>query len=137
MEIMASPQSKDSRVAFGLLKAADQAALAALAMVALVLLAAWWYVAGGGRGGLVEFDAQPAVPPAYLVDINSADWPELAQLPGVGETLARRIVETRRQQGPYLSHEDLRRVRGIGPATLERLRPHLRPLPEAGSLAGP
>lgn len=121
----------------GLLKAADQAVVAALALLALVLMAAWWYLRGGAQGGLVEFDQHPATPPAFLVDVNSADWPELAQLPGIGETLARRIVQTRREQGPYLSHQDLRRVRGIGPATLERITPYLRPLPEAGSLAGP
>ncbi len=129
--------NKDNSAAFGLLKAADQAVVAALALLALVLLAAWWHVHGGGRGGLLEFDQHPADPPTFLVDINSADWPELAQLPGIGETLARRIVDARRQHGPFLSHQDLRRVRGIGPATLERLRPYLRPLPEAGSLAGP
>lgn len=134
---MASPVPKDHSAPFGLLKAADQAVVAALALLALVLLGAWWYVRGGGRGGLVEFDQHPVDPPAFLVDINSADWPELAQLPGIGETLARRIVETRRQHGPFLHHQDLRRVRGIGPATLERLRPYLRPLPQAGSLAGP
>ena len=58
--------------------------------------------------------------------------PELAELPGVGETLARRIVEVRRERGPFADHEDLRRVRGIGPRTLERLRPYLLPMAESG-----
>lgn len=133
---MPSLKPKHSSAPFRLLKAADQAVVGALALLALVLLAGWWYVQSGWRGGLVEFEQHRAQPPAFLVDINSADWPELAQLPGIGETLARRIVETRRKHGPYLSHNDLRRVRGIGPATLERLTPYLRPLPEAGSLAG-
>ncbi|MCL6502570.1 MAG: helix-hairpin-helix domain-containing protein [Pirellulales bacterium] len=137
MSEMSSPQLQDSRLPWGLLKSADQVAMGILAMAALVLLAAWWYVQGGWHGRLVEFDQQPARPPEFLVDINTADWPELAQLPGIGEMLARRIVESRRTHGPYLSHQDLRRVRGIGPATLERLRPHLRPLPDAGRLAGP
>jgi len=44
-------------------------------------------------------------------------------LPGIGPVLARRIVEGR----PYARVEDLLKVKGIGPATLERLRPYLRP----------
>jgi competence protein ComEA len=54
----------------------------------------------------------------------------------VGETLARRIVETRAAEGPFVDFDDLRRVRGIGPKTLERMKPYLRPLPAAGNVAG-
>jgi len=72
----------------------------------------------------------------YLVDVNSADWPELAQLPGIGEVLARRIVEERTAGGPFRDLDDLQeRVRGIGPATLERLRPFVAPLPPTTGLA--
>ena len=64
-------------------------------------------------------------------------WPELTQLPGIGETLARRIVESRRQAGPFADHEDIRRVRGIGPRTLERISPYLQSMPAAAAVAGP
>jgi len=64
-------------------------------------------------------------------------WPELAQLPGIGESLGRRIVESRRQDGPFIDHDDLRRVQGIGPRTLERLKPYLCPLPAKASIAAP
>ncbi len=67
---------------------------------------------------------------------TTADWPEFAQLPDIGETLARRIVESRVEQGPYADHDQLLRVRGIGPRTLERMRPYLRPMPEAANVAG-
>ena len=72
----------------------------------------------------------------FTVDVNSATWPELVQLPEVGETLAKRIVEVRAESGPYLDHEDLRRVPGIGPKTLDRIRPYLRPIPNAETVAG-
>jgi len=36
--------------------------------------------------------------------------------------LAARILESRARDGPFLNPEDLLRVRGIGPATLERIR---------------
>lgn len=53
------------------------------------------------------------------VDINIASVEELQLLPRVGPVLAGRIVEGR----PYESVDALVDVRGIGPATLERLRP--------------
>ncbi len=73
----------------------------------------------------------------FQVDVNSAGWPELSQLPGIGEALARRIVESREQQGPFADHQELRRVRGIGPRTLERISPFLRPMPQTANVAGP
>lgn len=56
------------------------------------------------------------------VDINRADTLALQVLPGVGPALARRIAEARRES-PFRTVDDLVRVRGIGPATVERLRP--------------
>ena len=56
------------------------------------------------------------------IDVNRATAAELRRLPGIGPTLSQRIVETREQQ-PFRSVEELRRVRGIGAKTLEKLRP--------------
>ena len=55
------------------------------------------------------------------VDINRATEDELRTLPGVGSALAARIIETRRRDGPFVSVEDLGRVRGFGRARLARL----------------
>jgi len=51
------------------------------------------------------------------LDPNHAPRDHLMRLPGIGETLANRIIEGR----PYRSAEQLRRVDGIGDVTLERL----------------
>jgi competence protein ComEA len=59
---------------------------------------------------------------AAPLDLNRADTTALQSLPGVGPALARRIVEAR-SQAPFRTVDDLLRVRGIGPATLTRLRP--------------
>ena len=72
----------------------------------------------------------------FQVDVNKAQWPELATLPGVGQKLAERIVQSREETGPYTDIDDLRRVRGIGPRTLETLRPYLRPMPRRQAVAG-
>jgi competence protein ComEA len=118
------------------LRRLDQAGIAALALVAIVALGGYWLAHGGHRGQLIEIDRAEPRPARFIVDINHAQWPELSQLPGIGETLARRIVESRDEQGPFADHEDLRRVRGIGPLTLDRLRPYLRPMPSSENVAG-
>ena len=119
----------------GFLRRIDQAAIAALTCAFLVALAIHWLAQGGATGRLIEIDRAPRQTARFTVDINEAEWPELAQLPDIGETLARRIVDSRKTRGPYADHEDLRRVRGIGPRTLEGLRPYLRPMPGSGDVA--
>lgn len=56
------------------------------------------------------------------VRLNQADPRELQTLPGIGPALARRIVAAR----PFARIDDLLGVPGIGPKTLERLRPRVR-----------
>ncbi|MBP0040666.1 MAG: helix-hairpin-helix domain-containing protein [Roseofilum sp. SBFL] len=55
-----------------------------------------------------------------LVNLNTATQAELEALPGIGETLAQRIIAFRQQQ-PFTSLEDLDRVSGIGPSLLRKL----------------
>jgi competence protein ComEA len=62
-----------------------------------------------------------ATPPAEPLDVNRASEPELARLPGVGPALAARIVAAR----PFADVDELRKVKGVRRATLERLRPHV------------
>ncbi|MCS7216409.1 MAG: helix-hairpin-helix domain-containing protein [Candidatus Bipolaricaulota bacterium] len=55
------------------------------------------------------------------LDLNRATAAELERLPGIGPVLARRIVEWRETYGPFRSVQDLLKVPGIGPKTLEGL----------------
>lgn len=55
------------------------------------------------------------------IDVNSAESRELALLPGVGPVLANRIVENRVRLGPFRRVDDLGRVHGIGPKTLQQV----------------
>lgn len=59
------------------------------------------------------------------LDLNTATAAQLQLLPGVGPAIAQRIVDDRDARGPYRTIRDLDRVKGVGPRTLERLRPHL------------
>lgn len=58
------------------------------------------------------------------VDVNAADEVTLQRIPGVGPTLARRIVDARGLDR-FKSPDDLRRVKGVGPKTLEAVRPYV------------
>lgn len=58
-----------------------------------------------------------------LVNINSAGATELETLPGVGTVTAQAILDWRAKNQRFATIEDLLDVRGIGEATLERLRP--------------
>jgi competence protein ComEA len=69
---------------------------------------------------------------AAAVDVNSASAAELEALPGIGAAKAAAIVEER-QTRPFASVEDLERVRGIGPALVAELRPHITVSPAAAS----
>ena len=88
--------------------------------LALGTTVGWWVAHGGWSGRLIEVERAEPQNARFQVDVNRADWPELANLPGVGSVLAHRIVDCRRIGGPFADHEDLRRrVPGLGPRTLE------------------
>lgn len=73
-----------------------------------------------------EPPASPTKPGAAgRLDINRATVEQFEKLPGIGLTLAKRIIEQRMAHGPFRSVEDLRSVKGIGEKRMERLRPLL------------
>ena len=56
------------------------------------------------------------------IDINTASAERLALLSGIGAVKAAAIVTYREQNGAFESVEDLTKVSGIGPATIEKNR---------------
>jgi competence protein ComEA len=61
--------------------------------------------------------------PLPPVDLDVATEHEIDALPRIGPTMAHRIVANRDSFGPFGSVDALRRVKGLGPATLQRLVP--------------
>jgi len=58
------------------------------------------------------------------IDINRAGKEELMRLPGIGATIAERIVLYRRKHGAFRTLSGLRGVKGIGKKKLERIIPY-------------
>jgi len=104
---------------------------AACAAVVLGLALSW--ARPGPQPVWVQESLQPAPTPMpqlpgqpLRISVNLATAEELQKLPGIGPVLARRIVDDRARNGQYARPEDLLRVKGIGPKTLESLKPYLQ-----------
>ncbi len=96
-----------------------QGATVGLLILALGLLG--WHAATAMRWGARPTDA--VADPTPRIDLNRADRAQLLQLPHVGEVTAEHIEEYRQSHNGFRSVDELRQVRGVGPALLEQLRP--------------
>jgi competence protein ComEA len=77
----------------------------------------------------VALAAQAADPQPGLtgtVNVNTATLEELQLLPGIGAARAEALIVLRKQRGGFKSLAELKDVKGIGDASLERLRPYVR-----------
>lgn len=98
-------------------------ALLAAVVGAIVLYRSW--------DGWHSHEQPSGSPPAFRLNPNTAPWEELACLPDLGPVVAKRIVEHREASEaagtsrPFRSETDLDKVPGIGPRTLEEIRPYL------------
>jgi comEA protein len=70
-------------------------------------------------------------PPAHPVDLNVATAEQLQQVPGIGPSTAKAIVNFRQKSGPFQRIEDLLAIKGISKARLEKMRPYLTISPAA------
>jgi len=83
--------------------------------------------APGKRGVRSSTVAETPVP-SRRVDVNVADERALEAVPGIGPSLAGRIVAYRRLHGPFSSVGELRKVKGIGPVKLKKMMPSIAPI---------
>jgi competence protein ComEA len=63
--------------------------------------------------------SQPAT--GAKVNINTADAPTLETLPGIGPSLAQRILDYRQTNGPFTQSQDIMNVSGIGPGIFAKI----------------
>jgi len=62
---------------------------------------------------------------AGVVNINTADVAQLSLLPRIGAKVAQRIVDYRKEHGPFAKTSDLMQVKGIGDKSFENLSSYL------------
>jgi competence ComEA-like helix-hairpin-helix protein len=98
-----------------------QVALALLLGLAAGLLA--WHVYGMQTWGSRPTELDASATPILKFDLNRADRAQLLQLPGVGDSLARRILAYRTAHNGFRDVEELQNVSGIGATMLAKLRP--------------
>jgi len=85
--------------------------------VALIVLSALLAVPQVGFAAETDRAEEPG-----KIDLNRATAEELQALPGIGASLAQRIVEYRKENGPFQRIEDLMNVRGIGEKNFLKIR---------------
>lgn len=107
------------------LRRGDQLFVGTLVALGIGLLALSWIRLTTWGAPLVEIERLPSRQYDYQLDINRATWIEWTLLEGIGEKLAQRIVTYREEHGPFTVVDDLSNVPGIGPKTLDRIRPWL------------
>ncbi len=106
-----------------------QRAAALLLLLAVGLLA--WHTYGAQRWSCRPAALEADALDSPGIDLNQADHAQLLQLPGVGENLVRRIEAYRAEHHGFRDVDELRRVGGIGPKLLEKLRPFVYVEPRA------
>jgi competence protein ComEA len=62
---------------------------------------------------------------AGVVNINSASSEQLQLLPGVGPSVAERVIAFRKENGQFKAAEDLLLVPGIGEKSFALIKPHI------------
>jgi competence protein ComEA len=80
-------------------------------------------VSGGTLHSAPTMTTQAALPITGPLNINTASAAELEALPGIGPTLAGRVIDYRQRHGYFRSVDELEAVQGISTRMVEELRP--------------
>lgn len=135
---------------WGFTRSEQRATLFLLSTFGLGVLV-WWYCASQPPPAIdavelaalenfmrtaLEVDSSRGLPPTSLqatngvaaearIDLNAATYNDLVKLPGIGPVMAKRIIDFRATHGGFKRLQDLRKVKGVGAKTYEKLAPLL------------
>ena len=114
----------ESRVVLGF-RPQDRHIMTVLMSALLLWLVIEWIVVATRRPDPLLLQRGSEFQANFRVNVNESIWVDWMQLEGIGPSLAQRIVAYRSLNGRFSSIEDVARVPGIGPTTLDRIRPWL------------
>lgn len=100
----------------------DRRVVSVFVVVAFLLMVVNWGRVVSWQPSYLTVERPTGVAYQFVVDVNTATWVEWMQLDGIGETMARRIVAYREENGPFSSIEEVDQVPGIGIKTFEKIR---------------
>lgn len=83
------------------------------------------YSESGGEESSYSSRSSKASEVSFPIHLNSATKEELTALPGIGDTLAQRIIDYRSQHGNFQSIDELDQVKGIGSKILQKVKDKL------------
>ena len=85
------------------------------------------YISEGSEGIIVSGrgNSESKSEEKLIVNINTANQEELEKLPGIGSSIATRIVSYRKENGKFNSIEDIKNVRGIGEAKFNNIKSYI------------
>ncbi len=110
-------------------------ALWVLSAVAVVTSIYWviseYSVDSVGSEGLTIYvgGSDQTYSPVFIIDVNHSPVDSLELIPGIGPVFSERIVAYRDSIGGFAFVEDIVKVRGIGPALLQKIKPYLKVTP--------
>ena len=82
-----------------------------------------YITAGSGNNVIVEDKVERGK--KQKVNINEAKQEDFEQLPGIGPSIAKKIIEYREQNGKFTSIDELQEVKGIGEAKFENIKEYI------------
>ncbi len=119
-----TPAKAEPNVVLGF-RPRDRRIMTVLMSILLLWLVCEWILVATRRPDPLLLQRGSEFHANFRVNVNDSIWVDWTQLEGIGPSLAQRIVVYRNLHGRFSSIEDVARVPGIGPTTLDRIRPWL------------